>query len=301
MRSSTLQRKKCFQGEVRQGLSPDRIIMVNGEIDLTDPELNCKLCTGLVIAPNRCSTCKDIFCQTCISDYVCKYNICPNKCSNITLLDVDDSFKIKLDKIIISCPTCQENISLFKYPEHLTIVHQKKCFNCNSVNYKSTNKKIKFLAYLELEKKNDPSIYKFCNIAKEITSKLFFQIMIKSGNYNGFITSTNDGWLEFTRYRPSASFFSFKFENGEQFLQIFDKNQNKWCTISPSYRKGVGIFEMGYTGIRIDPFKHQMISSQGLTKGYPLTLRMTDFYFFFYEPSDLYQICSINCLFFNEE
>lgn len=301
MKASTLQKKKYFQGEVRQGLSPDRIIMINGEIDKTDPELICKICSGLVVGPNKCSKCKDIFCQACISDYLCKYNKCPNKCIGMTLLDVDDPFKIKLDKIIISCPTCQENVSLFKYPEHLNITHQKKCFNCDSVNYKSTNKKIQFLTYLELEKKSDPNIYKFCNIPKEIKSKLFFQIMIKTDKYKGFIASTNDGWLEFTRYRPAASFFSFRFENSEQFLQMFDKRKNKWCTISPSYQKGVGIFEVGYGGIKVDPFKHQIISSQGLTKGYPLTLRVTDFFFFFYEPSDLYQICSIDCLFFSEE
>ena len=111
------------------------------------------------------------------------------------------------------------------------------------------------------------------------------------------MASDSDGWMLFTRYRPNGDYFSLKFDSGEKLIQIYDKRREKWVCLGPHYNKGIGIYDINYGSIHIDPYSHEMISTSGRTEGMPLTLRMTDFYFFFYRPTDLYQFCAIELIY----
>ena len=293
---NSLKRTNCFIDEMKDAVSPSSIILSKTEIQNDDIDLICPICKGLLVSPNRCSICKKLFCQRCINSYICKYGTCPNKCTKITLIDIEEDLKAKLDSIIIHCDICEENISLFKYATHIQITHQKKCFNCGSITSKS-NKKIKYLKYLKMKKLETKPSFHISNIPKEISCKLCFQIFVTVGNYRGFMALDDKGWLYLTKYRPSADYFSFKFDKGQQFIQIYSRKKSKWTYIGASYDSGIGIYEIGFGSIEIDPDKHEMRSMSGRTKELPLTLKMSNYYFFFYHPNDLYQACSVECLF----
>lgn len=273
-------------------LTADCILMTSVDFHNNDSELFCHLCKNLLISPKKCSNCNYYFCEYCFDS---QNNA--HECKNKTMIEIEDRIKLKLDKVIILCPTCQERISLFNYPSHCRIIHKKKCFNCDSVNPKSKNKKIFFLDYLTKKKQIISQCYKKENIPKQISNKLCFQIFVKSGNYRGFMASDSDGWMLFTRYRPNGDYFSLKFDSGEKLIQIYDKRREKWVCLGPHYNKGIGIYDINYGSIHIDPYSHEMISTSGRTEGMPLTLRMTDFYFFFYRPTDLYQFCAIELIY----
>ena len=140
-------------------LTAECILMTSVDFHINDAELFCHLCKNLLISPKKCSICNFYFCEFCFDN--------ENKlheCKNNKMIEIEDRIKLKLDKVIIICPTCQERISLFNYPSHCRIIHRKKCFNCDSVNPKSKNKKIYFLDYLS--KKNKSSL----NAIKKKTS-----------------------------------------------------------------------------------------------------------------------------------
>ena len=124
--NSSLKRANCFIDEMRDAVSPNSIILTKSEIQKDDIDLICPICKGLLVGPNRYSICKQLFCQRCINSYLCKYGTCPNKCTKITLIDIEEDMKEKLDSIIIHCDICEENISLLKYATHIQITHQKK-------------------------------------------------------------------------------------------------------------------------------------------------------------------------------
>ena len=270
-------------------------------LEKDDHDIICCICKGLLVGPVSCINCHNLFCHECITEYITMNSKCP-QCSFSKFEDIPENIKSKCEQVKVFCPTCQEIVSLLNYSKH-TQDHYKKCFNCGHICTESedANKiKVRFLSHLK--SKNDSLIesYKMENITDEnILKKLFFLLYVETKRYNGYI-SVHNGWLKFTKYRPNAAFFTFSFENKEKFLQVYDHKTKRWRFIGIHYLNGVGIYDSGYGAIEYNAQYKQMISDHGITSKCPLTLRLSDEYFFFCKPNDLYEECTVECIFIDD-
>lgn len=285
--------------KIQQQLSLKNIVF--NPLEKDDQEIICCICKGLAVGPVSCRNCHIIFCLDCITEYISMNCKCP-QCPISKFEDISEDIRLKFEKVKVICPTCQEIVSLLKYPKH-TQDHHKKCFNCGHILSETEDiNKIKVRLLSHLKNKNDSLIetYKMKNITDtNILKKLFFLLYIETKRYNGYI-SVNNEWLRFTKYRPNAAFFTFSFENKEKFLQVYDHNTKKWRFIGIHSLKGVGIYDSGYGPIEYIMEDKKLISNHGITSKLPLTLRLSDEYFFFWEPSDLYEECTVECIFIDD-
>jgi len=85
--------------------------------------IECKICTGIVINPVCCQACDNIFCKTCINDWILRSNgICPNRC-NFKEFEIRRTTINLLNKIKIYCINkdkgCKEEIYYENYTKHM--------------------------------------------------------------------------------------------------------------------------------------------------------------------------------------
>lgn len=253
--------------------------------------LDCNICLGLLNDPIMCEQCQTPFCKTCITIWRSKNNKCPFGCTVISFVPITRSLKAVMDGLIIKCISCGNITSLYKYPEHKQQCFKLSCFNCGSVVSKKS---------LNIKEDESNRFVKFSYEPNaEMGGHVCFQIYIWTDKYTGFICSSKKGWMKLTRKRSTASMFSFYFNNMNMHFQIF--YNSKWVDIQPHYDCGVGVFNVfSPESINYDFVKQKLISNSGRTLGYPLTLRKTDFYFYFFAPSELYIECNAKLVYCNE-
>jgi E3 ubiquitin-protein ligase NRDP1 len=49
-------------------------------LNLTTDNFDCIICTLVARDPKDCSNCGNVFCSSCIDDWIKKKNECPNRC-----------------------------------------------------------------------------------------------------------------------------------------------------------------------------------------------------------------------------
>lgn len=95
-------------------------------------EFTCVICTNIVVNPEVCKTCQNLFCKKCINEAIKVNRKCPYKCSYYTPVEIPKSTKNILNKLNLKCPNsnigCPETILYENISNHLK--------NCTFLKYK---------------------------------------------------------------------------------------------------------------------------------------------------------------------
>ena len=92
-------------------------------------EITCIICCGILNNPIMCESCETHYCQACIEKWKKADRGCPKKCPKpIVLKKMVRSFRNLIDKVMLRCKACKENISLLNYPEHIKPCTEKNSF-----------------------------------------------------------------------------------------------------------------------------------------------------------------------------
>lgn len=244
--------------------------------------LLCSICLGLLNDPIMCETCQNSFCRKCLDDWEKKHLSCPFKCEEKKFVPISRSLRTLLDGLIIKCDCgCGQKISLLKFPQHREQNKKIECFNCGTkmlrrdLKIPISKNEIKKSELLKITSKLDPSML------KDFNSKISFLIYVEANNIKGFIT-VKDNKLYLTKYKPEANHFSVCFYNQKKYLQCFLFNQG-WRFVEPHYDRGVLVSSSKPSdSIDFDFEKGTITSNSGRTKGSPLTIRVWDYCFYFY-------------------
>lgn len=270
--------------------------------------LNCLICSNLLSDPLKCETCQNRFCKNCIEKWLERNNKCPMRCPKVSFVSVDRTLKELMEIVIILCP-CGTKTTLLNFPQHRAQCFTVNCFNCQE---KTTFQNLKVKKdHCKEEKSNEIAGTPGKNLEKNSTLKLIippevkklvaFQLFIMTKRYRGFITSNDDHThLYLTTYRPNGLFFSLYISENKKYLKVYVPKKG-WYFVEPHYDKGVLIKGRNpRDSINLDIYKETIISNSGRTKGVPLALRVTDFKFYFYNKSELYQPCNARCVFVDD-
>ena len=86
--------------------------------------IHCSICCCIVLDPQQCDSCQNIFCKICITDWQKKSKTCPMKCLDFTFKD-SRIIRNVLSRLIFKCAlNCPKEIN---YDDYFT--HQESCEN----------------------------------------------------------------------------------------------------------------------------------------------------------------------------
>ncbi len=107
----------------------ESLVVDKNYYDKIKDEVTCLICCGLVNNPMMCDNCETHYCLQCIENWKkANGDSCPKQCpAPINVKKIIRSFKNLIDKILLKCKVCKENISLTYYPDHI-----KPCTEKNS-------------------------------------------------------------------------------------------------------------------------------------------------------------------------
>ena len=139
-------------------------------------------------------------------------------------------------------------------------------------------------------------------IPDDVKNVFAFQLFIITQRHKGFIGADPDySNLYMTHCRQDALFFAIVFQEGKKYLKCFVP-QKGWYFVEPHYDLGVLIRgRKPSDSIDLDIFNNTMISTSGRTNGTSLAMRLTDFRLYFYTKSELYQPCTVKCIYAMED
>ena len=271
--------------------------IVQGYDNIFKYNLSCPLCKGLLVFPKKCKGCGKHFCTLCIAECYNSMGSCVSSCKIGLLTSPDQQIIDGLKTVLVSCKICEKVVNGLDFFEHCSKIHEKKCFNCGSLNDENTNQKVSLKSFYNSNKFKDEQL----PLYDMVGSKDVFQIFCVTSRYKGFIGMDKSGWFKRILYRPDASIFQLYFNNGKKYLKVYEKNLDKWLFIGAYYERGVGYYigllESGE--IEYDPENKILTSESGITKGFPLCLKITNFYFFFNKGSEIYEKCKVQFIFIN--
>lgn len=265
-------------------ISEDLIDNIDYYKQLSESEmLSCPICLGLLNDPVMCDSCQNTFCKKCIEDWEKKHVCCPFKCQINKFVPINRSLKTILDGLIIKCDCgCNQKISLLKFPQHREQNKKIECFNCGSkilkanLKYPISKKDITRNDMLKITTNLDNRMLQIFN------QKISFLIYVEANNIKGFM-SCNDSKLYLTRFKLKANYFSVYYYKSKKYLQIFTQDKG-WLFVEPHYDRGILVKgNKPSDSIDFDFDKGTIVSNSGRTKGYPLTIRIWDYCFFFYD------------------
>ena len=269
--------------------------------------LTCSICLGLLNDPVMCESCQNSFCRNCIDSWLERNNTCPMKCKKISFIEVNRTLKTLLEMVLIQC-ACGTKVSLLKYPDHKVECMTITCFNCKE-NVQLKNLRIQSIHSIdEINNKvlgtpgHDLQSKISFRVPDDVKTVLAFQLFIITQRHKGFIGADPDySNLYMTHSREEALFFSIVFQEGKKYLKCYVP-QKGWYFVEPHYDLGVLIRgKKPSDSIELNPFNNTMISSSGRTNGTPLAMRLTDFRLYFYTKEELYQPCTVKCIYATED
>jgi hypothetical protein len=99
--------------------SIDESLIKNMAIYETVKDLvHCAICSCILIDPQQCVTCDNVFCKVCITDWHKKSKTCPMKCSNFSFKDSRITRNV-LSRLIFKCPLkCSKDVGYDDYFTH---------------------------------------------------------------------------------------------------------------------------------------------------------------------------------------
>ena len=93
-------------------------------------EFECIICRNFPDDPRQCSNCKKYFCNSCITEWYEKNQICPVKCkpTPIEVKELDPDMLAKYNNIRVLCNRdCGQYIPLSDYVDHTSLCHLPDC------------------------------------------------------------------------------------------------------------------------------------------------------------------------------
>lgn len=255
-------------------------------------KLFCVICNSIILQPVQCSGCKTVFCNNCLFKFTMNNNTCPNGCQSLEILNPDKSLSNLFLKVEIICKGCNKNISLLKYKSHIDkCVHKNEktlCFNCAT---EVEEGKLKF------KNMHDFMFEHQFNKKKNFMDEVVFNIQIRTKDYIGFIKVDDNRLYATKEFKEAAIFGQFQIK-GKNYIKVYDENKEEWNYLEPHYQFGIRINDWKSCGpITIDMNKLTMISEDGVTKGDPLCMRITDKKLYFYKEVNEYQQCQIKVIY----
>lgn len=117
--------------------------VVNNEIYSTFKEdVICPICTNILIEPQMCMSCQNVYCKKCIDDWSKKNDKCPNRCENTNYQRSLEKKNI-LSKLKFNCIKCKEEIKYDEMEKHLNNCDPDKSSGTNNAIHKKKLKRIK--------------------------------------------------------------------------------------------------------------------------------------------------------------
>ena len=110
----------------------------------------CPLCSKIFKEPMRCKECQNIYCKTCIDDWLKKNNICPGNCINPAYVQSDDK-KGVLSLLKFRCQNCKEEIKYNDVESHLNSGCETSRTESKLIESIYKKKKLKKLTNKEIE------------------------------------------------------------------------------------------------------------------------------------------------------
>ena len=139
----------------------DGYTIVANEIYLSFKEdVVCPICSNILIEPQMCTNCQNVYCRKCLNEWTKKSNQCPNRCDTPNYITSKEKLNI-ISKLKFKCKKCGEQISHEQMEKHISL--------CNPNNNKK--KKVKRLKDEDLER------VKLLKGIPHITSKNYKKIL----------------------------------------------------------------------------------------------------------------------------
>lgn len=89
--------------------------------------IHCSICSCIIVEPQQCNSCENVFCKVCITSWQAKSSTCPMKCKDFKFKDCR-LIKNVLSRLIFNCNLkCNKEIS---YEEYFT--HEENCENAKT-------------------------------------------------------------------------------------------------------------------------------------------------------------------------
>ena len=60
----------------------EETIVKNEIYDAFKDDINCPICRDILIEPQMCMNCQNVYCRKCIEEWSKRNNKCPNRCDN---------------------------------------------------------------------------------------------------------------------------------------------------------------------------------------------------------------------------
>ncbi|CAD8123442.1 unnamed protein product [Paramecium sonneborni] len=83
--------------------------------------LQCILCKQLVVNPKECEECQNLFCSSCIDDWLKAKQTCPGKCKNFLATVPHRLIRDAIGQIIVKCKNinCNKQMTLSSLENHI--------------------------------------------------------------------------------------------------------------------------------------------------------------------------------------
>ena len=170
--------------------------------------ITCHICSGIMINPRECNSCKNSFCKRCIDDWKYHNDSCPYKCDEkefkessrplknllekltfncvaCNKIDKDTSYKAILihikscDKIKVNCPTCTSSVLRSKLIENKQFLILKENYGVLSKNYQNL-------------KEENEKLSKEISLLKDVKSLRRSSLNTKKNDLMGLLHSSVD-------------------------------------------------------------------------------------------------------------
>ena len=126
----------------------EETIVKNEIYDAFKDDINCPICRDILIEPQMCMNCQNVYCRKCIEEWSKRNNKCPNRCDNPNYKRSLEKAKT-LSKLKFRCQKCGTRSSYDEIKIHVDTC--KQCKN-KTKNKDIKEKKIKMLKKEEIEK-----------------------------------------------------------------------------------------------------------------------------------------------------
>ena len=140
----------------------EETIVKNEIYDAFKDDIICPICSKIIIEPQMCMNCLNVYCKNCVEEWSKRKNQCPNRCENPNYRKSIEKANI-LSKFKFKCQKCETQLSYDEMKKHANICEQGKKFEENKVIIK---RKMKRLKKEEIEKaRNNKNILRItCKI-----------------------------------------------------------------------------------------------------------------------------------------
>jgi hypothetical protein len=119
----------------------EETIVKNEIYDAFKDDIICPKCSKIIIEPQMCNNCQNVYCRKCIEEWSKNNNKCPNRCDNPNYKKSLENAKT-LSKLKFKCKKCGTQFLYDEIKKHADECKQDKNIEENIDNNKRRIKKI---------------------------------------------------------------------------------------------------------------------------------------------------------------